>query len=574
MKTFCRICQAYCGLKIEVEAGAVTRVRADGEHPVSQGYSCTKGRALGELHRHPRRLLAHRLGGSDAPWPLVIDDLTARLRRIVDEHGPDAVAFDRGTASYFDSAGLVALGALIAGLGSRSLYTTSTIDQVARFWVAELLCGMHSALPLIDQDGARLTILVGTNPPVSHGHVNSWPDPISRLRRLAAQGELWCVDVRATETSAIAQHHLTPRPGSDWAILGHAVRELLIDGADQQFVADHTRHIDTLRAAVEPLDRSRASELAGVPGEDLDRLVGAIRRNGRVAVQTGTGATMARQGDVTEWMAWALMAVTGSLDRPGGVWFSPGFLRPRRTPGSPLAEPGPLSRPDLLGRFGERPTAALVDEIETGQVRALIVTGGNPLRAVPGSTRLARAFSQLEVLAVADILDGPTVTAATHVLACAAQLERPDMAMVETMYPVPASQYTPALIAPPGEARPLFELLSDLSVGLGVTPAATSAESLFDELAGARGEPLRRERILLGAADFGWFTEQIVPGRRWALAPEPLVTRLAAALATSAGLVGGAPAGFLLTHAAPSDRPHEHSAGGADRPTRPARLSR
>jgi anaerobic selenocysteine-containing dehydrogenase len=436
----------------------------------------------------------------------------------------------RGTAAYFDAAGLVALGALLGGLGSRSLYTTSTIDQVARFWVAEQMCGMHAALPQIDLDRCRLTVLVGTNPPVSHGHVGSWPDPVVRLRTIAGTGELWCLDVRRTETAALAHHHVAPRPGTDWAVLGHVVREVLDEGADAAFVAAHTSGVAALRAAVAPLTRTRAAAIADVGVETLDALVASVRRAGRLALQTGTGTTMAPFGDVTEWMAWALCAITGSFDAPGGMWFGPGFLRGRPRGGSPAHEPGPASRPGLEGRFGERPTAALVDEIEAGNVRALLVVGGNPLRAVPGTARLRAAVERLDVLAVADIVEGATVAAATHVLACAAQLERADVAMVESMYPLPGSQYTPALLAPPGGATPLFDLLGGLVTRLGLRIPAADTETLFDALAGERAASLREERVLLGEPAFGWFTESVLPEGRWRLATDALAARLGAAL--------------------------------------------
>jgi anaerobic selenocysteine-containing dehydrogenase len=171
-----------------------------------------------------------------------------------------------------------------------------------------------------------------------------------------------------------------------------------------------------------------------------------------------------------------------------------------------------------------------VDEIESGNIRALIVTGGNPLRAVPGSRRLADAFTTLEVLAVADVLATATVESATHVLACAAQFERPDVALVETMYPVPASQYTPALVPPRGDTRQLFELLSGLGGRLGLAPAAPDAERLFDVLAGSKSDALRTERMMVGDPEIGWFTDEIVPDGRWSLAPDRLVERLTEAL--------------------------------------------
>ena len=529
-RTFCRICQAYCGLVIDVEDGVVQSVRADRDHPVSRGYTCTKGRAIGEIQTHDRRLLAPRLRGTVAGWDDTLADLATIITQAIDAHGPESVAVFRGTGSYFDSAGVTAVGRLVSHLGTPQIYTTSTIDQVARFWVAQQMCGLHHVLPLVDEAHTRMTMLVGTNPPASHGHVNSWPDPVQRLRRLSANGSLWCLDVRETESSAVADHHVMPRPGTDWAILGHVVREILESGADEDFLAASTNGVDQLRRAVEPLERSRAAAIAGVWEDDLLALVTEVRAQRQVAVQTGTGTTMARHGDVTEWMAWALMAITGSLDREGGVWFNPGYFasqgarRPTRAD-----EPGPASR-DLLGRFGERPTAALVDEIEAGTIKVLIVSGANPLRAVPGTDRLRKAFDRLDALAVFDVLETPTVEAATHVLACATHLERSDVSIVQSMYPLRGVQYTPALCEPTGDTRLMFDIASDLTQRLGGEPLAADSEALFTAMAGEEAEQLREQRLLTADPVYGWFTAELLPDDGWNLAPAPLVARLAGVL--------------------------------------------
>lgn len=533
-RTFCRICQAYCGLVVETDGGAVTAVRADRDHPTSRGYTCSKGRGLRELHESPERILAPRLRGAVADWEHVLDDLAATIADTLERRGPEGVAFFRGTASYFDSAGLVSLGRLIAGLRTPQVYTTSTIDQVARFWVARLMCGQHHVLPLVDEERTAMTLLVGTNPPASHGHVTAWPDPVRRLRRLAANGSLWCLDVRATESSAVADGHLTPRPGSDWAVLGHLVRQALRRGGDADFLAAHTHGVESLRTAVEPLDLRRAAALADVAVDDLEQLDGAVQAAGRVAVQTGTGTTMGANGDVTEWMAWALMAVTGSLDRPGGVWFNPGHVASaaaRRI--TPPDEPGPASR-DLVGRFGERPTAALVDEIEAGTIEVLLVAGGNPLRTVPGSQRLRQAFASLRALAVFDVVESATAAAATHLLACAAQLERSDITMVQSMSPVRAGQYTPALLPRPGDTWPMFDVVSGLATRLGLGAAAMDSEALLSSLVGDDDAELRARGILVDTPVYGWFTDEMLPADGWDLAPAPLVERLAAVLSAPA----------------------------------------
>ena len=531
-RTFCRICQAYCGLVVDVddEDGVIQSVRADRDHPVSRGYTCTKGRAIGEIQTASARLLGPRLRGTGAGWDETLADLAATISQAIEAHGPEAVAVFRGTGSYFDSAGVTAVGRLVSHLGTPQLYTTSTIDQVARFWVAQQMCGLHHVLPLVDEERTLMTILVGTNPPASHGHVSSWPDPVQRLRHLSANGSLWCLDVRETEASAVADNHVMPRPGTDWAVLGHVVREILKSGADAEFLAGWTHGVDELRRAAEPLDRSRAAAIAGLWEDDLLALVSDVRANRRLAVQTGTGTTMSRHGDVTEWMAWALMAVTGSFDREGGVWFNPGYFASQgaRRP-APADEPGPASR-DLLGRFGERPTAALVDEIEAGTVKVLIVSGGNPLRAVPGARRLGEAFERLDALAVLDVLETATVEAATHVLACATHLERSDVSIVQSMYPLRGVQYTPALCSPAGDTRLMFDIVSDLTQRLGGEPLAADSEALFGAMAGDEAEELRERRLLTADPVYGWFTDELLPDAGWNLAPAPLVERLAGLL--------------------------------------------
>src|SRR6202035_900640 len=95
---------------------------------------------------------------------------------------------------------------------------------------------------------------------------------------------------------------------------------------------------------------------------------------------------MGRDGVVAEWLRWVVLIASGSLDRASGMHFHRGFIRPlrRRDPSrAPRVAPSPASRPDLPRVVGQVPAVALVDEIESGNIRALFVTGGNPLTAIP-----------------------------------------------------------------------------------------------------------------------------------------------------------------------------------------------
>ena len=530
-RTFCRICPVLCGLVVQTVGERVVQVRGDADHPVTHGYTCPKGRALGAFHHHPNRLDEPRLGGVVTPWEKVIADLAARLKRIIDESGPDAVAFYFGTWSWMDALGRLRAEALVRHLGTRSRYSAITVDAIARLTVAEMMGGCGGLLPAIDPATTGLTVLIGTNPVVSHGHAGAMVDPIVTLRRLAANGGLWVLDPRRTESARIATCHLPIRPGGDAALLAYVVRCLLIDGADNAYMAEHVDGVDSLRTAVAPWDRARAAQHSGIDGDKLDAFVGAIRAAGRVTVVTGTGTTMAESANVTEWLAWAVQIITGSFEHERGSWFNPGaFVRldqSTRTPAPPLGNiaPGPPSRPELPSRFGERPCAALADEIEAGNVRALVVIGGDPLTSLPDTKRLTRAFEQLDVLAVADVVEAATVARATHVLAVAGQLEREDLNwFTDRFSPVISAQRTDAVVAPGANRRLLVNVLDGLGEHLGL---ARDDDRLARCV--ARVPELHTPGVFVAqpALVRGWVHERVLPNGRWRIAPGPLVAQFA-----------------------------------------------
>ena len=214
----------------------------------------------------------------------------------------------------------------------------------------------------------------------------------------------------------------------------------------------------------------------------------AIRRHGRIALQSGTGVTMTAAANVTEWLMWALQIVTDSLDRPGGTWFNPGYLKGMDTrswaPSDGHPGPGPDSRPELPHRGGELPAAAIVDEIEAGNLRVLFVAGGNLVTALPDTPRLLRALAQLEVLAVADVVDNEMTAVATHVLPCAGQLERADLPhVIDTYISAVATQYTAAVVQPVAERRPMWRIFAELGerLGLALLPRGLRADQATDD---------------------------------------------------------------------------------------------
>jgi anaerobic selenocysteine-containing dehydrogenase len=549
-RSYCRICTAMCGIVVEVEGEQVVRVRGDRDHPVTHGYMCPKGRALPKMHHHPRRLEQPqmRVAGSLQPvsWESCLGDLSARLRRIIDEHGPAAVGIFFGSGVGMDAAGYRMAQALQAAIGTPARFSPLTIDGTAKTFVASVVGGFPGFSPRPDYENVNLVIFVGINPMVSHGHTIAMPNPASTIRATARRGEVWVIDPLHTETSGFASRHIAPRPGTDYAILAYLVRELLREGADQEVLARSTVDSDVLRSAVEPFDLERVTAIAGLPAGELTALLASVRKAGRLAVETGTGVTMSVAANLTQWLAWVLMIVTGSMNRRGGVWFHPGFINRLDAAELPIITeifgPGPKSRPELRSIVGDWPCAALPDEINAGNIRAVLNLGGNLIRSFPDANVLRPALQRLEVFATLEIIENETTALSTHVLTTKDQLERPDLALWDFLSPRVNAQYTPAIVRPVGERRSTWAVLAELIRRLGAEPPGPlpaddgSAEADNAMLAGVTTyarctlADLTEKRYVETSHEFParWVDAHIERLGGWRLAPSALVEQLTA----------------------------------------------
>ena len=517
VRSFCRMCQAMCGIVVHVDGGRVLRVAGDPEHPVSEGYTCPKGRALPDVHHDPARL-------DDPLWEETLDGLAARLATIIDRHGPDAIGAYRATHWAFDATGRAVSDRFFRALPTHQLYSAVTVDAPNKTLVPDLMTGAPFIFPQADWEAARLLLLVGQNPVVSHGHSVARPNALVALRRLRSRGAALVVaDPRVTESARLADVHLPVRPGSDPALLAGLVRAVFAAGAaDAEFLgccAD-AASIDALRRLVEPFTPGVVAQRCGLDRGLVDRATGLVLAAGRVAIQTGTGVSMGPAPNVGEWLAWALGAVTGSLDRRGGVVFNPGALRPqeerlvsRPRDGGPGS--GPSSRPDLRAAYGELPCTALADEIDAGTLRALFVLGGNPLTTLPGSDRLRRSFGDLDVLAVCDIVPTETTALATHVLPVADQLERADLtSFLDLYFPFPFVQYSPAVVPAPAGRPPMWRIFAGLGRRLGLAGFADLEAETDDALLAGTARRCRVPWSTLVAAPSGVAPSE-VPAPGW-----------------------------------------------------------
>lgn len=547
LRSFCRICTAVCGILVDVSGDEVVRVRGDQDHPLSHGYTCAKGRALPQMHHHPARL-EHpliRVGDSLQPttWNACLDDLATRLRAVVDDHGPNAIGVFFGSGVGMDAAGYRMAEALHAAIGTPARFSPLTIDGTAKVLVSHQVGGFPGLNAHVDDEHVKLVVYVGMNPVVSHGHTSALPDPVTALRALRARADIWVVDPRRTETARLATHHLAPRPSTDYAVLAFLVRELLRDGANREVLEHGAVGSDALAAAVAPFTLEHAARLADVSGSELTRLLEAVRRAGRVAVVTGTGVTMSASANVTQWLAWVLMILTDSMNRPGGVWFHPGFSHQLEAfdlpvlPPDALFGPGPHSRPDAHSFLGEWPCAVLADEIRAGNIRAVLNLGGHLVTAFPDASSLVPALKSLDVLATVEIIANDTTELSTHVLPTKDQLERGDVTLWDFLTPRVAAQYTPPVVESIGDRRSTWSVLAELGRRLGhelgesnedpddhamLANLTAGARCTFDELVTARWVEKSHE------VPAEWVQRHLDRLGGWRLAPPLLLDQLAA----------------------------------------------
>ena len=469
VRSACRICAVGCGTIVELDGQRVVSVVGDTDDPWSEGYMCSKGRAGGEFHHHPDRFdhpMVRRDGELVAcSWDDALDDIAARLRALIDEHGPEVIADYTGTGGPLDPSGYALAEGLMRNLGSHSRYSALSVDCPAKFLVPQLMAGVQLQFAT-DLEHTGLLLAIGINTVVSHGHGRMVANPLGHLRALRQRGgKVVVIDPRVSETARHADLHLAPRPGTDAFILAFLVRAALLRGTDV------AAGVERLTAAVAPYDATTAAAIAGVGPEELEQLDALVAAAGRIAIENGTGVTMSRNANLTEWMAWALAAVTDSLDRRGGVTFNAGSLR-RIEDGVPGGRgdlgPRPSSRPDLPRLVnGEVPCAALADEIRAGQVRALIVRVGNPALAIAGQPALREALGELDVLVSIEARPSETTALATHVLPMADHFERGDV-LWGYLQADPFLRWVPAVVEPVGERRPQWWIVAELAERLGL----------------------------------------------------------------------------------------------------------
>jgi anaerobic selenocysteine-containing dehydrogenase len=490
----CPLCEATCGLAIEVEAGEVRGIRGDSQDPFSRGYLCPKAYGLKALQEDPERLRVPlvRRGGELVPasWEEALATAIERLADVRRRHGSDAVAVYLGNPNVHNLDGLLYGRALIKALGTHQVYSASTVDQMPAQVVAAILFGGSLQIPIPDIDRTDRLLILGGNPAVSNGSLMTAPDLPARLAAIRDRGgKVVVIDPRRTETAARADEHHFIRPGADAFLLLAMVQVLFDEGLVRPGAAGpHLRGLDQVRAIVGGFPPERVAARTGLLPDTIRRLAREQAAAASAACYGRVGTTCQEFGTLATWGVALVNVLTGNLDRPGGVMFTtpavqPGRLRARNEGTFGRFRSRALGLPET---FGELPVTTLADEILTpgeGRVRAVVTIAGNPLVSVPDAGRLGQAFEDLELRVAVDFYVNETTRLADVILPPPSPLERPayDVALYQLAIRNVA-RWSPPALAPPAGQPPEWEILLTLAKGLlGLAAAPLTAAD--DEVA-------------------------------------------------------------------------------------------
>jgi anaerobic selenocysteine-containing dehydrogenase len=426
-------CPDACLMRVTVDtrSGRAIKVEGDPTHPVTRGYLCNKVNHYLDLVYNDRRVLfPHRRTGPKGPaakflritWDEALTEVAARLKAVIAEHGAEAVQ----PFSYSGTLGI--LGFL--GMGERffnkmgAARLERTICTAAGAAAEMHTFGRVGDANIEDLPQMDVVILWGTNL-VSTG-VHAMPF-VNAARDNGAK--IIAIDPRVTRTTAFADWHIQPRPGTD-AALALGMMKIIVDRGlhDLDFLRRHTLGWEKLleeRLPEYPAERVEA--ITGIAAADVEKLALLYGGTKQSFIRLNWGIQRHDNGGMMTKAIKLLPVVTGAVRGKGGVCMSTGGEMRR-------VDLRKLQRTDLLA--GRKPRTinmiqlgdALNDPDLSPPVKALFCWNADPANCVPDTIAARKGLSRNDLFTVVhDTFWSDTTCYADIVLPADTALEHVDL---------------------------------------------------------------------------------------------------------------------------------------------------
>ncbi len=473
-KTGCVMCAQNCGLAVEVENNRIVRVLPDRDNARSEGYICRKGTNVAFHQHHAQRLKVplKRVGSdfTEITWEQAVDEIGTRLGDVLKAHGPRSFVYmgGGGQGCHFEAAFGVRL---LRGLGSQYHYNALGQELTGHFWVNGRAYGRQYFHLVPDIEQTDMLLAVGWNGMQSH----QMPQARRFLNRIAKDPEklLVVIDPRVSETAKIADIHLAIRPGTDALLFRAMIAMILAEGwENRDYIAAHTSGFETVRPWFEGFDARAA---VGVCELDYERVREVCRlfATRKSCFRSDLGILMNRHSTATSYLEVILQAVCGRIGVPGGMVI-PGHLMPIGAHSDERS--GKAWRTvatDFPAIMGVYPPNVLPEEILAAgpdRVRAVLVSGSNPLRSYADTTAYEEAFGKLDLLVTLELAMTETAVLSHYVLPARSAYESWDSAFFSWTWPGIFFQMRRPVVEPEGDPLELGEILLRLADRMGLVP--------------------------------------------------------------------------------------------------------
>ncbi|MFT5482104.1 MAG: anaerobic selenocysteine-containing dehydrogenase [Halieaceae bacterium] len=538
----CHLCETMCGIEIEHDGEQVIAIRGDKNDVLSQGNICPKATGIQDIHTCEDRLRkplkrvrknpdekSHDDEWEEVEWEEAIDYAAGGLARIQNQYGKDSLGLYFGRSTAHNIGTLLAVTPVQKIIGSRNIYTGSTVDQMPHNFVWHHMLGHQFLCTIPDINRTDYYLMLGTNPKVSNGAqmstgANTW----KKLNAIRARGgKCVLIDPRRTESAKYMDEHHFIRPHADSMLLIGIVQTIFAKGlARPGRMAGHINDWDKIKPLMNQFDMDRIAEITTISREDIERIAEEFATAKSAVCYGRTGISMVQFAGLTQWLMQVLNVIVGGMDEIGGMMFP-----------KPAIESLPLTqsswnnyrsrvsgRPEFSGEF---PMAILGEEILTpgeGQIRALIGLAGNMVLSMADGHNSEKALQALEFYVAVDPYLNETTRFADIILPPCGPLEKGHYDMFYHLYDtINWSKYSPALFTTEYSKWTDFEIFTELMGSFAAMRTKSTIKKFFINCAHKLiRKVLTVERIVAIGLRFGPYGKGLNPFKKDALSLQKL----------------------------------------------------
>jgi len=485
VNSVCSYCGTGCGIRLETDGRRIVSLSGNEQHPTNQGKLCSKGRELHHTVRTHDRLLKPQLRTSlDAPfapvdWDTALDYGAKKFANIVQEHGPDAVAF-------YVSGQLLTEDYYVFNKLMKGFIGSNNIDTNSRLCMSSAVAGYKRAFGAdgpptcyADIELAESYFIIGANPAYAHPIV---------FRRMEAAKEanpnlkIVVADPRRTDSCSIADLHLPLKPGTDVPLLQAMLNVMVWEGlTDADYIEKHTQGFDVIAEQIRSMTPRKAADICGLDAADIVKAALWFAENKTMSFWT-MGMNQSTSGTDKNNALLNLHLATGQVGKAGCGPFSltgqPNAMGGREVGGlaNMLAAhrdyANPEHRQEVADYWGvddvpQTPgltATELFDALESGKVKAVWIACTNPIVSMPDAKRVEAALKKAELVMVSDAYHPTDTTRFAHILFPAAGWAEKEGTMTNSERSIThLQQALPAA----GVSRPDWKIAADFGLKLG-----------------------------------------------------------------------------------------------------------